>query len=131
MRVRNSSVVHRFAIRLPGETSSVRACRTLGGLDEPASGKGGSREYATLVPRGVLALEEFRKARDTMADEARAQSPLGFAVMAHDVDTQDFGFLLPALQDDPDNLLPERRRTRDALVELGRSMRASSSSRAC
>jgi hypothetical protein len=72
---------------------------------------------------GVLTLEEFRKARETMADRS-AESPLGFAVMAGAVDTQDFGFLLPGLQDNPDNRLPERRRTRDALVELGRAMRA-------
>ncbi|MDQ3863468.1 MAG: heme peroxidase family protein [Actinomycetota bacterium] len=72
---------------------------------------------------GVLTLEEFRNARDAVA-EVSAQSPLAFAVMARAVDTQDFGFLLPSLQDDPDNLLPERRRTRDALVELGKSMRS-------
>jgi hypothetical protein len=70
-----------------------------------------------------LTLEEFQKARDAMA-ESSAQSPSGFAVMARAVDTQDFGFLLPGLQDDPGNLLPERRRTRDALVRLGRAMRA-------
>ena len=72
---------------------------------------------------GVLTLEEFQKARDAMA-ESSAQTPLGFAVMARAVDTRDFGFLFPSLQDDPDNLLPERRRTRDALVELGRAMQA-------
>src|SRR5215211_6006845 len=72
---------------------------------------------------GVLTLEEFRKARDAMA-ESSAQTPLGFAVMARAVDTRDFGFLFSSLQDDPDNLLPERRRTRDALVELGRAMQA-------
>jgi hypothetical protein len=49
---------------------------------------------------------------------------LGFAVVAQPVDTQDFGFLFRGLQDDPANLLPERRRTRDALVDLGRTMQA-------
>jgi hypothetical protein len=72
---------------------------------------------------GVLTLEEFQRAQDVVA-ESSAQSPLGFAVMAGAVDTKDFGFLLPGLQDDPDNLLPERRRTRDALVRLGKAMRA-------
>src|SRR5829696_9762484 len=72
---------------------------------------------------GVLTLEEFQRARDAMA-ESSAQTPLGFAVMARAVDTRDFGFLFSSLQDDPDNLLPEGRRTRDSLVELGRAMRA-------
>ena len=70
-----------------------------------------------------LTLEEFQKARDAMA-ESSAETPLGFAVMARAVDTRDFGFLFAGLQDDPDNLLPERRRTRDALVRLGRAMQA-------
>ena len=71
----------------------------------------------------VLTLEEFQKAQDTVA-ESSTESPLGFAVMARAVDTKDFGFLFSGLQDDPDNLLPERRRTRDALVLLGRTMQA-------
>jgi len=70
-----------------------------------------------------LTLEEFRNARDAVA-ELSEQNTLGFAVMAQAVDTQDFGFLFAGLQDDPANLLPERRRTRDALVALGRTMRA-------
>ncbi len=68
---------------------------------------------------GGLTLEEFREARENVAE-----SRLGFAVMAGAVDTRDFGFLFSGLQDDPDNLLPERRRTRDALVDLGRAMNA-------
>src|SRR5215218_4252346 len=72
---------------------------------------------------GVLTLEEFRKARDTVT-ESSGETPLGFSVTARTVDTQDFGFLFTGLQDDPDNLLPERRRTRDALVDLGRAMQA-------
>src|SRR5918995_3931017 len=72
---------------------------------------------------GVLTLEEFQKARDAMA-ESSAQTPLGFAVMARAVDTRDFGFLFGNLQEDADNLLPERRQTRDALVRLGRAMQA-------
>jgi hypothetical protein len=71
----------------------------------------------------VFTLEEFQDARDTVAERS-AESPLGFAVMAGPVDTQDFGFLLPGLQDDPANLLPESTQTRNALVELGRAMEA-------
>jgi len=70
-----------------------------------------------------LTIEEFRDARDAVA-ELGTRSPLAFAVTAQAVDTQDFGLLLPDLQNDSDNLLPEGRRTRDALVELGRAMRA-------
>jgi hypothetical protein len=73
---------------------------------------------------GVLTLEEFQRAQDIVA-ESSVQTPLGFAVMARAVDTKDFGFLLPRLQDDADNLLPERRQTRDALVRLGKAMQAS------
>ena len=68
---------------------------------------------------GVLTLEEFQEARDTVAE-----TPLGFALTARAVDTRDFGFLFSGLQDEPDNLLPERRRTRNALVKLGRAMQA-------
>ena len=70
---------------------------------------------------GVLSLEEFRSTRDTSLAELSAESPLGFAV-AQPVDTKDFGFLLPGLQNDPDNLLPQSRATRDGLVALGRTM---------
>ncbi len=70
---------------------------------------------------GVLALEEFRRTRDALVAEFSAANPLGFAV-AEPVDTRDFGFLLPGLQNDPDNLLPKRRATRDALVDLGHTM---------
>ena len=70
-----------------------------------------------------MTLEDFQKARETMA-ESSSQTPLGFAVMARAVDTRDFGFLFAGLQNDPDNLLPERRQTRDALVELGKAMQA-------
>jgi hypothetical protein len=69
----------------------------------------------------VFTLEEFQDARNIVAERS-AESPLGFAVMAQPVDTQDFGFLLPGLQDDPDNLLPQSTQTRNALVDLGKSM---------
>ena len=75
------------------------------------------------LPHGeVFSLEEFREVRQKLADSS-AQTPMGFAVLASPADTQDFGFLFPELQDDPDNLLPERRATRNALVDLGLAMR--------
>jgi hypothetical protein len=38
------------------------------------------------------------------------------------IDTRDFDFLFRDLQDDPHNLLPERHKTREDLVGLGRTM---------
>ena len=67
-----------------------------------------------------VTLENFQAARAALA-ESSADVALGFAA-ARPVVTQDFGFLFPDLQDDPANLLPESRATRDALVELGRAM---------
>src|ERR671916_1712230 len=73
------------------------------------------------LPHGkVVTLEEFWSARAALAERS-ADIPLGFAA-AQPVITTDFGFLFPDLQNDPDNLLPESRATRDALVELGRTM---------
>lgn len=65
---------------------------------------------------------DFEVARDAVADQA-AQTRLGFAVAARRVVTEDFGFLLPELQEDPRNLLHENAATRDGLVGLGRTMR--------
>jgi hypothetical protein len=67
-----------------------------------------------------VTLEDFQAARATLAERS-ADITLGFAT-ARPVVTRDFGFLFPQLQQDPDNLLPESRATRDALVELGREM---------
>jgi len=73
------------------------------------------------LPHGkTITLDDFRKARDTLTARS-ADIPLSFAV-AQPLTTQDFGFLFPELQQNPDNLLPESRATRDALVELGRVM---------
>ena len=73
------------------------------------------------LPHGkTITLDDFRKARDTVTARS-ADIPLSFAV-AQPRTTQDFGFLFPELQQNPDNLLPESRATRDALVELGRVM---------
>ena len=73
------------------------------------------------LPHGkVVTLEEFQSARAALAERS-ADVPLGFAA-AQPVITTDFGFLFSELQQDPNDLLPESRATRDALVELGRTM---------
>ncbi len=73
------------------------------------------------LPHGkTITLDDFRKARDTLTDRS-ADIPLGFAAV-QPLTTQDFGFLFPELQENPANLLPESRATRDALVELGQVM---------
>jgi hypothetical protein len=73
------------------------------------------------LPHGeVVTLEEFQSARSALASSS-ANIPLAFAA-ARPVVTRDFGFLFPELQQNPDNLLPQSRATRDALVELGRTM---------
>ena len=73
------------------------------------------------LPHGkAITLDEFQAARATLAERS-ADITLGFAA-ALPVVTQDFGFLFPELQQNPDNLLPEGRATRDALVDLGRVM---------
>jgi heme peroxidase len=69
----------------------------------------------------VFTLEEFQDTQEA-ATALRSATPLGFAAIADPVDTQDFGFLFRELQDDPKNLLRESRATRDALIELGRTM---------
>src|ERR687893_1428572 len=73
------------------------------------------------LPHGkVVTLEEFQSARAALAERS-ADVPLGFAA-AQPVITTDFGFLFSEAQQDPNDLLPESRATRDALVELGRTM---------
>src|SRR5918995_3081910 len=73
------------------------------------------------LPHGeAVTLEDFQSARAALAERS-ADIALGFAA-AQPVITRDFGFLFPELQQNPDNLLPESRATRDALVELGRTM---------
>ncbi|MDP8948555.1 MAG: hypothetical protein M3N09_10765, partial [Actinomycetota bacterium] len=73
------------------------------------------------LPHGkTITIDEFRTARDALTDRS-ADITLGFAA-AQPATTQDFGFLFPELQQGADNLLPEGRATRDALIELGRVM---------
>ncbi|MGH3144172.1 MAG: hypothetical protein ACRDTR_00045, partial [Rubrobacter sp.] len=69
------------------------------------------------LPHGkVITFERLQAARDAVA-ESSTTSTLGFAA-ARPADTQDFGFLFPALQRDPESLLPESRETRDDLIRL-------------
>ncbi len=76
------------------------------------------------APHGsVLGITDFKDARDAVAHGA-AGTRLGFAAAARRVVTEDFGFLLPELQDDPENLLPVESDTRDNLVALGQAMEA-------
>jgi hypothetical protein len=73
------------------------------------------------LPHGkAITLDEFRAARDALIYRS-ADVTLGFAA-ARLLSTQDFGFLFPELQQNPDNLLPVGRATRDNLVDLGRVM---------
>jgi hypothetical protein len=73
------------------------------------------------LPHGkLITVDEFRAARDALIERS-ADVTLGFAA-AQTLSTQDFGFLFPELQENPGNLLPEGRATRDNLVELGRVM---------
>ena len=69
----------------------------------------------------IFSVDDFRDARDALAART-AETPLGFAVAARPVVTQDFGFLFPRLQDDPDNLLPEEPATLGRLQNLGEAM---------
>jgi Animal haem peroxidase len=69
----------------------------------------------------TVKLEAVNKARAELA-AAAADVPLGFAV-AKPVDLNDFDFMFPKLQHDPDSLLPEGPGTRDALIALGLTMR--------
>jgi hypothetical protein len=67
-----------------------------------------------------VTLDTAENARRATADRV-ADVPLAFAVTTS-VDPQPFDFLFLDLQNDPDNLLPVSRRTRDALVSLGSVM---------
>src|SRR3712207_9278489 len=73
------------------------------------------------LPHGKpITVDEFRAARDAVTERS-ADITLGFAAV-EPLTTQDFGFLFPELQENPDNLLPEGQATRDDLVRLGQVM---------
>lgn len=74
------------------------------------------------LPHGAtITLEAFRDAAETFAARS-AEIPLAFAA-ALPADVQGFDFLFHELQENPANLLPEARETRDNLVRLGQVMR--------
>lgn len=73
------------------------------------------------LPHGLdITPETVRNARNAVTNRV-ADVPLGFATLKP-VDLRRFDFLFPELQEDPDNLLPVARKTRDALVDLGLAM---------
>lgn len=74
-----------------------------------------------LLHGKIITVDEFRGAREKLRERAESDT-LGFAT-ARPMVTEDFGFMFPRLQKDPDNLLPEVPQTRRSLVRLGRTMR--------
>jgi hypothetical protein len=74
-----------------------------------------------LLHGGTVSLAAVHTAAAEVA-AATADVPFAFAA-AVAADVQDFDYLFPKLQENDKNLLPVSRRTRDGLVELGRSMR--------
>jgi hypothetical protein len=76
---------------------------------------------ARLQHGEVVTLKKLQEARETVR-ESSEKTPLGF-LTARPVVTEDFDYMFPELQEDPDNLLPIASQTRDALVELGKTMR--------
>jgi hypothetical protein len=69
---------------------------------------------------GTISLEQLQKAREEL-NALSADVPATFATI-RPVDTRDFDFLFGDLQGEPRHLLPERQRTRDDLIRLGRTM---------
>ena len=68
----------------------------------------------------TLTIEQFDAAREDVAERV-ADIPFAFAA-AQPVDLNDFDFLFPDLQTDPNNLLPESATTVANLVRLGKTM---------
>jgi hypothetical protein len=65
--------------------------------------------------------ETLNEAREAVSERIAEVGP-AFAVDKRVEFERRFDFLFLELQDDPDNLLPEARATRDALVDLGKAM---------
>jgi Animal haem peroxidase len=78
------------------------------------------------LPHGRLDVtpDTVSKAREAVAERVAANAEAPFVVKP--VDTRRFDFLFPELQENSDNLLPESRTTRDALVDLGIAMSSTS-----
>ena len=74
------------------------------------------------LPHGmIIDPKTVSGAREAVAEDI-AKEPLGFAMVKRVEFERRFAFLFPELQEDPDNLLPEARKTRDALVALGKAL---------
>jgi hypothetical protein len=78
--------------------------------------------FMPRLPHGRLDVTPatIREARDAVAARTAEVPEAPFVVKP--VDTRRFDYLFPGLQQDPDNLLPVSRNTRDSLVELGMAM---------
>ncbi|WP_421657453.1 peroxidase family protein [Leptothermofonsia sp. ETS-13] len=76
---------------------------------------------ARLLHGAVITLEAYQEAFDALVNCSKSV-PLVFAA-AQPIDLQDFDYLFSYLQKDSENLLPESRKTRDDLINLGRTMR--------
>ena len=68
----------------------------------------------------TLTIQQFDRAREGVAERV-ADVPFAFSV-TQPVDLNDFDFLFPDLQNDPNNLLPEAPSTAANLVRLGQTM---------
>jgi hypothetical protein len=71
--------------------------------------------------RAEVTEETLNEAREAVSERIAEVGP-AFAVDKRVEFERRFDFLFLELQDDPDNLLPEEKETRDALVDLGEAM---------
>src|SRR3712207_6329218 len=75
----------------------------------------------SLHGRVEVTEDTLGEAREAVAERVAEVEP-GFAVVKRVEFERRFDFLFLELQEDPDNLLPVARETRDALVALGEAM---------
>lgn len=68
----------------------------------------------------TITIQQFDEAREDVAERV-SDVPFAFAI-AQPADLNDFDFLFPDLQNDPNNLLPEAASTPANLVRLGKTM---------
>jgi hypothetical protein len=74
------------------------------------------------LPHGFMIDPQTVDAAREAVAERIAEDPLAFAMVKRVEFERRFDFLFPKLQENPDNLLPVARKTRDALVALGKAM---------
>src|ERR687897_2335830 len=75
----------------------------------------------SLHGRVEVTEETLNEAREKVAERIADLDP-AFALVKRVEFERRFDFLFPDLQDDSNNLLPEAKKTRDALVEFGKAM---------